>query len=971
MGRGNLFLKKRKVIVCLLAAVFLLGEILTPARFLKVAAASKIEISVVTVGGVQKKASGSNLATALGNLSGIKASQIKRLDITGGPISEADWIYIFEHNGNDGSEDLGQFSNLTDFSAKGTGGGSSVIPNVDRANGNYDKNFPRSIERMKIPNGITTIGEGVFFRCDKLQELSVPNSVEMIGRQAFDDCSNLVEVKLPEKLEEIGDFAFANCEKMEQIEIPDSVTEIGFGAFEWCESLNEVILPQNLTTIKGNTFARCYSLKKITIPDGVTTIELGAFYYCMDLRSVTIPDSVTTIEYGAFYFCRDLNSITIPDHVTTIGASAFANCNGLREVVFPKSLQSIGAEAHTYEGAFANCTKLTKVVIPGNVKEIGNGTFSGCRSLEEVVMEEGIETIGMAAFRETDIKNIVIPGNVKTISAYTFNKCSNLEEVTISEGVENIGIYAFADCDSLTELTLPSSVKLLSPFAFENCSNLSVLKLFLKSEEEVAAINTHITTEDISYSPFENVPTPRKIYFYTEEGLPLSASTVPAFSDAVAAYRAEKDDDTSDNLWWGWQMEEAYSVISHLTNLTGSNKAALWRENDEDYTTTLAPAASTGGVAYTLPAEVVVKIGDRTASSGEDYTYDPATGILLIKASSIDGNIEIEAAADLVSIASPTPEPTPTESPTPSSSPEPTASPTPEPTASPTQEPTVSPTLKPTASPTPEPAVSPTPDPTVNPTPDPTPDPTPTPVPDKDISDIADGLGVSGDTAEKIQEVAKELDVSKDTILVTDQTITSQKTDNDVKGAYFARIQARVSQITENNIKLVWNKVKGADGYLIYGNQCNTRKIIHEYKLVKTITNSNKRSYIERKCKKGSYYKFIVRAYKNIDGKKVTIAVSKTIHVVTNGGKNGNARSVKINKGKLSLKKGKTFRLKAKEIKQKKKLRYHRKVCYESSDPKVASVSKKGVIKARKKGKCTIFVYAQNGIYKKVKITIN
>nr|MDE6567916.1 Ig-like domain-containing protein [Lachnospiraceae bacterium] len=129
-------------------------------------------------------------------------------------------------------------------------------------------------------------------------------------------------------------------------------------------------------------------------------------------------------------------------------------------------------------------------------------------------------------------------------------------------------------------------------------------------------------------------------------------------------------------------------------------------------------------------------------------------------------------------------------------------------------------------------------------------------------------------------------------------------------------------------------------------------------------------SYIERKCKKGNYYKFIVRDYKIIDGKKVTIAVSKTIHVVTNGGKNGNAKSVTVNKSKVSLKKGKTFQIKAKEIKQKKKLRYHRKVCYESSNPNVASVTKNGIIKAKKKGKCTIYVYAQSGIYKKVKVIV-
>ena len=37
----------------------------------------------------------------------------------------------------------------------------------------------------------------------------------------------------------------------------------------------------------------------------------------------------------------------------------------------------------------------------------------------------------------------------------------------------------------------------------------------------------------------------------------------------------------------------------------------------------------------------------------------------------------------------------------------------------------------------------------------------------------------------------------------------------------------------------------------------------------------------------------------------------------------------------------------------------------ESSNPKVATVSAKGMIKAKKKGTCYIFAYSQNGLYKK------
>ncbi len=239
-----------------------------------------------------------------------------------------------------------------------------------------------------------------------------------------------------------------------------------------------------------------------------------------------------------------------------------------------------------------------------------------------------------------------------------------------------------------------------------------------------------------------------------------------------------------------------------------------------------------------------------------------------------------------------------------------------------------------------------------------------------DKDKVSDELDVPKDTAGKIQTVAKDLKVPTDTLLITDKTVTSQKSDNEIKGSSFAKIQAKASKTTSKSVKLSWNKVKGADGYLVYGNRCNSGGKKYPYKLIKTVNKGSTKSYTQSKLKKGTFYKYMVCAYKLVDGKKITIAASKTIHVTTSGGKYGNAKSLKLNKTKVTLKKGKTFKIKAKEIKQSKKLKKHRSICYESSNTKVATVSKKGVIKAKAKGSCTVYVYAQNGMYKAVKVTV-
>ncbi len=220
--------------------------------------------------------------------------------------------------------------------------------------------------------------------------------------------------------------------------------------------------------------------------------------------------------------------------------------------------------------------------------------------------------------------------------------------------------------------------------------------------------------------------------------------------------------------------------------------------------------------------------------------------------------------------------------------------------------------------------------------------------------------------------------IPEETVAVTDETILGMKDDGDVKGSSFVMIQARADKNTKNSTRLKWSKVKNADGYKIYGNKCGKK---NRMKLLKTIENGKTTTFTQKKLKKGTYYKYIVRAYKLIDGKQVTIAVSKTIHSITKGGKYGVAKAVKIKTDKkmkskkgsytLTIKKNKKYTIKASEVKESKKIKQHRKVLYESSDKAIATVSKKGVVKGLKKGTCYIYAYAQNGVYKKIKVKVN
>ena len=204
-----------------------------------------------------------------------------------------------------------------------------------------------------------------------------------------------------------------------------------------------------------------------------------------------------------------------------------------------------------------------------------------------------------------------------------------------------------------------------------------------------------------------------------------------------------------------------------------------------------------------------------------------------------------------------------------------------------------------------------------------------------------------------------------------DRAIITGNLDKDPAGSKFAPLKLKSTKQGKNNIVVKWAKVSGAKKYVLYGNACGTK-----YKM-KKLTSVAKNSFnvkkITKKLKKKTYHKFIVVA---LDKNNNVISTSKVIHVATKGSKKkANPTNVTVTKKVVNkakkMKVGKTLALKAKVGKKKNtKVKTHVKIRYESSNTKIATVSNAGKVKAKAKGKCKIYAYAQNGIVKNINITV-
>ncbi|MBO5371220.1 MAG: Ig-like domain-containing protein [Lachnospiraceae bacterium] len=218
---------------------------------------------------------------------------------------------------------------------------------------------------------------------------------------------------------------------------------------------------------------------------------------------------------------------------------------------------------------------------------------------------------------------------------------------------------------------------------------------------------------------------------------------------------------------------------------------------------------------------------------------------------------------------------------------------------------------------------------------------------------------------EELAQQKKE-EAQKGTISVESATteIAETNTDKvDVAGSTFAKMKLKATG-KNRSIKLSWSKQTQIDGYLLYGAACGeTMNVIADIPAAAKI-------YTVKGLGKGKYYKFMLVTYKNIYGEKRVIDKSVTVHAVTKGGKYNNPTKVTVKKAKVMLKKGKKIKL-ASALKIKGKSKTHiSKFRYELSKHSVISINKKGQIKGKEKGSCDVYVYGQNGVYKKVRVVV-
>ena len=208
---------------------------------------------------------------------------------------------------------------------------------------------------------------------------------------------------------------------------------------------------------------------------------------------------------------------------------------------------------------------------------------------------------------------------------------------------------------------------------------------------------------------------------------------------------------------------------------------------------------------------------------------------------------------------------------------------------------------------------------------------------------------------------------------VNEEITLTAKWERTIKGELLPTLRSSGSR----KLSLTWPKMQGPDGYEVWLAPCKKNSTC---KKVADIPSSGKMSYTKGKLKKGCAYRAYVRAYIYDEETLAKRYVKKSyvVHAIA-GGYNktyANAKTLTLKQTSMTLKVNKTAWIKAKKIttvSKKKKLLskgHSAKLRYLSTNKKIASVSKSGVIKGIAKGKCKIYAYTPNGIRKAVSVTV-
>jgi hypothetical protein len=354
------------------------------------------------------------------------------------------------------------------------------------------------------------IPKRAFKNCVSLNSIVMNDGISLIDDEAFDGCSSLKEyintiyvdgrtsdgqraggsfeeiTLLPEELESIGEHAFRNCTSLSGFDFPYELRNVGSGAFEGCDKIENIEVyiseSQDQCIVFGeNCFNGCIKLllsftsfppphmltylMKAKIPfkvfgkDGLYGPDLPPFSN-IEIGEYRIETEHGIFEYETGVLVRYIGKggeIQLPESTVYVAPGAFTN--GIDGVYWEYILlDGEFIDFHVPEDGI--------VRIPHGIKHL-ECNFDDASLIKEIVLPEGLETIGNSCFYGAEnLEEVVFPSTLKKICSFAFAKCYSLGDIEFPDNMEKVEDFAFSDCYNLQSYVYDSEKCIIDSLAF-------------------------------------------------------------------------------------------------------------------------------------------------------------------------------------------------------------------------------------------------------------------------------------------------------------------------------------------------------------------------------------------------------------------------------------------------------------------------------------------------------------------------
>lgn len=257
--------------------------------------------------------------------------------------------------------------------------------------------------------------------------------------------------------------------------------------------ITNLTVGKNLREIGYGALSYCFSLESITVnPENeYFKFENGVLYNADKTKLLLylltnlethfeIPDSVTVIGAHAFEAVENLKTITISENVERIERQAFAYSEISGELILPEGLKTIGSEA-------LSC-KFLKIYMPKSVSLIARDAISGSMGLTEITVDEENE-------KYTSVDGVLFNKSKTQLIKYPEEKA--MQSYKIPDTITEINCYAFAGTTRLIKVVIPQSVKTINEGAFYFSSPKAIF--YLGTEDEWADVISGDFNEILNY----------------------------------------------------------------------------------------------------------------------------------------------------------------------------------------------------------------------------------------------------------------------------------------------------------------------------------------------------------------------------------------------------------------------------------------------------------------------------------------